>query len=214
MKKLLAVLLAVMMVFCLAACGDKDEEEDESGEELCQAIDITNARLLKNIGVMNYLCWEGPFASQTGTITVYLTKDGQDITTSESEAMSYSSEKYGEDTKIAAEVTVEGEFTVNCDGIDENVGKKIADGSEAEYQKFDEANINLLKTSIINAYLISDYDEFDRSATYYLSSDNQELITSTSGAMKYTSKEYKDYGYISGTCDENGVVTINCEGIS
>ena len=48
MKKLLAILLAVLMVFCLVACGDSDKDAaDASKEDKTTSTDGENGDVLK-----------------------------------------------------------------------------------------------------------------------------------------------------------------------
>ena len=237
MKKLLAVLLAAMMVFCLAACGDKDEEkskksdsesvsaEEKEDNDNVSAVeksriktDEANARCLNSLLVCEYM--NDPDAFNTSA-TYYLSNDGKTVQTTSSGAIEYTSDKYKAKGFISGGFNEEGSIVVNCEKIYEDKPPYTPDdeedtdlnASEDERIQTDEANARCLKSLIVAAYLEADPGTFDTSATYYLSSYGSSIQTFTDGAIEYKSEKYKDNGYISGTCDENGLVTINCEGI-
>lgn len=126
MKKWVAILLAAMMVFCLAACSNKGEQTDGT-------------------------------ASETAT-------------------------------------------------------KSAASLENANIQA-DEANAQTLK-SLLASEFMNNPDTFDTSATYYLTADGRWLQLTSDCAMEYVSDKYKANGYISGSCNKEGVVTVNCSGVS
>ena len=238
MKKLLAILLAAMMVFCLAACGDKDEEkskksdsesvsaEEKEDNDNVSAVeksriktDEANARCLNSLLVGEYM--SDPDAFDTFA-TYYLSSDGQRLQTSTDGAIEYTSDKYKAKGYISGGFNEEGSIVVNCEKIYEDKPPYTPDdeedtdldASEDERIRTDEANARCLKSLIVAAYLEADPGTFDTSATYFLSNDGKTIQTTSFGAMEYISEKYSDGLYVSGTCDENGLVTINCEGIS
>ena len=92
-------------------------------------------------------------------------------------------------------------------------GPQMEKARQNSYEKTDEANARSLRALISIEYMASDPDEWDPTQTYYLDEDAKHILTSSSGALEYVSKKYKDDGYISGTCDKDGIVTVNCEGV-
>ncbi len=207
----------------VSAEDKEDKEDNDNGnasavEKSRIKTDEANARCLKSLLATSYM---GDDAFDTSA-TYYLTSDGMGLQTSTNGAIEYTSDKYKANGYVSGTCSADGIVTVNCEGIYENSVPYEPDdeedaGLDAATEKgrimTDEANARCLKSLIVALYL-SEPDTFDTSATYFLSNDGKSCQTSSFGAMEYTSEKYSDGLYISGTCDENGLVTINCEGIS
>ena len=90
--------------------------------------------------------------------------------------------------------------------------KNVSSSQNTDVQT-DEANAQTLK-SLIASEFMNNPDTFDTSATYYLTADGRWLQLTSDCAMEYVSDKYKANGYISGSCNKEGVVTVNCSGVS
>ena len=234
MKKLLAILLAVMMVFCLAACGDKDEKkkdkkDSEKSSSYASALeesrihtDEAYARALKSLIATEYM-WADP-GSWNAAQTYYVDEDCQKILTSSSGAMKYKSKKYKDNGYISGTCSDEGIITVNCEGIYENTDNAApadndnAGAMEISRIRTDEANARALKSLAASAYMSGEFDaSFATAGTteikVYLNKNGQTYTLTSGDGEVYKSTTYGKGTKIEATVKSDGIITVNCSGV-